>query len=154
MGLVGAGQAATHGGPPNERWKKVRACLLLSCTRAARGVGHSAQRKGGLRRRLHKHRQRQRRCRCRSSYCNFEAATNKLISLPTLPLQLWAICDHFLMQLQLMHKGRLAIYADICIIYNACERKKRLARIGIRRPNSQLGPALRLTTGRGNFYIK
>ena len=34
-----------------------------------------------------------------------------------------------------------------------CERKKRLARIGIRRPNSQLGPALRLTTGRDNFYI-
>ena len=23
-------------------------------------------------------------CRCRSSYCNFEAATSKLISLPTL----------------------------------------------------------------------
>ena len=55
------------------------------------------------------------------------------------------------MQLQLMHKGRLAIYADI--MYNACERKKRLARIGIRRPSSQLGPALRLTTGRDNFYI-
>ena len=54
------------------------------------------------------------------------------------------------MQLQLMHKGRLAIYADI--MYNACERKKRLARIGIRRPNSQLGPALRLTTGSDNFY--
>ena len=33
-----------------------------------------------------------------------------------------------------------------------CERKKRSARIGIRRPNSQLGPALRLTTGRDNFY--
>ena len=28
----------------------------------------------------------------------------------------------------------------------------RLARIGIRRPSSQLGPALRLTTGRDNFY--
>ena len=30
----------------------------------------------------------------------------------------------------------------------------RLARIGIRRPSSQLGPALRLTTGRDNFYIR
>ena len=30
MGLVGAGQAATHGTPPNERWKKVRACFCYS----------------------------------------------------------------------------------------------------------------------------
>ena len=48
------------------------------------------------------------------------------------------------------HEGRLTIYD---IRYNIFERKKRLARTGIRRPNSQLGPALRLTTGRANFYI-
>ena len=38
-------------------------------------------------------------------------------------------------------------------VFLIIELKKRLARIGIRRPNSQLGPALRLTTGRANFYI-
>ena len=38
-------------------------------------------------------------------------------------------------------------------VFLIIELKKRLARIGIRRPNSQLGPALRLTTGRDNFYI-
>ena len=37
-------------------------------------------------------------------------------------------------------------------VFLIIELKKRLARIGIRRPNSQLGPALRLTTGRDNFY--
>ena len=48
------------------------------------------------------------------------------------------------------HEGRLTSRYDIR--YNIFERKKRLARTGIRRPNSQLGPALRLTTGRANFY--
>ena len=38
-------------------------------------------------------------------------------------------------------------------VFLIIELKKRLARIGIRRPNSQLGPALRLTTGRDDFYI-
>ena len=39
-------------------------------------------------------------------------------------------------------------------VFLIIELKKRLARIGIRRPNSQLGPALRLyiTTGTDNFY--
>ena len=50
------------------------------------------------------------------------------------------------------HEGRLTIYDTR---YNIFERKKRLARTGIRRPNSQLGPALRLTSHReiDNFYI-
>ena len=49
--------------------------------------------------------------------------------------------------------GLTPILSNTCIPWYICERKKRLARIGIRRPNSQLGPALRLTTGRDNFYI-
>ena len=44
---------------------------------------------------------------------------------------------------------RAAAPEDLFLII---ELKKRLARIGIRRPNSQLGPALRVTTGRDNLY--